>query len=97
MGVGVGRVGAERVAVVPLPAQLLAGVDDLPWRVQVVAEHRENAVAVDDGDRLVAKPDVFLEARAVIVVFADEVACFIVNVNAAAAGNGGAGGADALA
>lgn len=50
--VAVGQVDSEGVEVVPAPAQLVVVVDNLPWRVQVVAEHVVNAAAAaDDRDR----------------------------------------------
>ena len=96
--VGVGQVDAEGVEVVPAPAQLVVGVDNLPRRVQVVAEYVVNAAAAaDDRDRWSAQPDVFLDARAVCVVFADQVTGFVVNVDAPAYTQRIAGFADALA
>ena len=97
VGVSVGRVGPERVGVVPTPTEGVVGVDDLPGGVQVVAEDGVGVAAcVDDGDGQVAQPDVFVLAVAVGVVFADQVPGLVVGVGLPACAVIWAGFADAL-
>jgi hypothetical protein len=64
-----------------------------------VAEDVKEAAAAagDDGDGLVAQPDVFLDAGTGGVVFADQVSGLVIGVDAPARAEDGAGLADTLA
>ncbi len=74
----IGRCSAEGITV-PAPDDLVGGIGDRPWRVQVVGMNVMNGRALADGYGDIVKINRLLDRCTGTVVFTNELACLVID------------------